>query len=178
MAAHCLPMMLSGMDEHCRSLDVDQSGHTTRRRSASSARVEIITRGERRRSWTPEQKCQIVAESLGPELTPTQVARKHAISSGQLYTWRREFLSVQQGAVMTLAAPRFTQVELTSAPMQPATASPTDNQPPAALPPPPLSPSGSGGRMEIALPGGVILAVNADVDGAALRRVLAVLDKR
>jgi hypothetical protein len=32
--------------------------------------------------------------------------------------------------------------------------------------------------MEITLPGGVTLRVDADVDSAALRRVLAVLDKR
>jgi len=166
------------MDEYCRLPDIDQSGHTTGHRSARSARVEVITRGERRRSWTPEQKCQIAAESLGPELTPTQVTRKHAISSGQLYTWRREFLSVAQGAVMTHAAPRFTQVELNSPPMRPITASPTDNQAPGALSSPPRNPGGPGGRMEISLPSGVILAVNADVDGSALRRVLAVLDKR
>ena len=34
--------------------------------------------------WTPEQKRAIVAESLGSELTPTEVARKYAISSGLL----------------------------------------------------------------------------------------------
>ena len=49
------------------------------RKGARSGRVEIITRGDRRRSWTPELKREIVAESLGPELTPTEVARKHAI---------------------------------------------------------------------------------------------------
>ena len=51
----------------------EESAHTTGRRSARGQQVEIITRGERRRSWTPEQKCEIVAESLGPELTPTEV---------------------------------------------------------------------------------------------------------
>jgi transposase len=56
--------------------------------------MEIITRGERRRSWTADQKSRIVAESLGPELTPTEVARKHGISTGQLYTWRQRHLTV------------------------------------------------------------------------------------
>ena len=65
---------------------VDESAHTTGRRGARSGRVEVITRGERRRSWTVKQKQEIVAESLGADLTPTEVARKHAISSGQLYT--------------------------------------------------------------------------------------------
>jgi transposase len=81
------------MDELLEMPVQDESGHTTGRRSARGPRVEVITWGERRRSWTPEQKREIVAESLGPELTPREVARKHAISSGQPYTWRREVLS-------------------------------------------------------------------------------------
>jgi hypothetical protein len=51
-----------------------KSAHTTSRKSARNERVEIITRGESRRSWTPEEKRAVVAESLGSELTPTQVA--------------------------------------------------------------------------------------------------------
>jgi transposase len=164
------------MEEHCPPPDIDQSAHTTRRKSARSARVEIITRGERRRSWTPEQKCQIVAESLGPELTPTEVARKYAITSGQLYTWRRELLSVQQGSLVSRAVPRFAQVELKSAQPVPITEAPPDGQPLPAVAP--ASMGTPGGRMEITLPGGVVLRVDADVDGTALRRVLAVLDRR
>jgi transposase len=53
-------------------------------------RVEVITRGERRRVWTLEQKREIVSESLGSALTPTEVARKHGISSGLLYGWRQK----------------------------------------------------------------------------------------
>jgi transposase len=56
------------------------------------ARVEVITRGERRRRWTAEQKREIVAESLGRELTPTEVARKHGIGTGQLYGWRQRLM--------------------------------------------------------------------------------------
>ena len=102
------------MDEHQDCLKPDESAHTTGRKSARSARVEIITRGEGRRSWTVEQKREIVAESLGPDLTPTEVARKHAISSGQLYTWRQQLLGVQT-ALVTRSAPRFAQVELEAA---------------------------------------------------------------
>src|SRR3954453_1026219 len=65
---------------------------TIDRRSARGARVEVITRGERRRSWTALQKREIVVESLSGELTPTEVARKHGIGSGLLYTWRQQFL--------------------------------------------------------------------------------------
>lgn len=44
--------------------------------------VEVLVRAERRRSWTVEQKREIVSESLGSDLTPTEVARKHGISTG------------------------------------------------------------------------------------------------
>ena len=51
--------------------DVSTRGH----KGTGRERVDILAR-ERRRSWTPEQKRAIVAESLGPELTPSEVARK------------------------------------------------------------------------------------------------------
>jgi transposase len=78
------------MDEVLQTRGLDESAHTTGRKSARNRPVEIITRGERRRSWALEQKREIVAESPSSELTPTEVARKYAISSGQLYTWRRQ----------------------------------------------------------------------------------------
>jgi transposase len=161
------------MDEVLRAPGLDESGHTTGRRSARSQRVEIITRGERRRRWTLEQKREIVAESLGPELTPSEVARKHAIGSGQLYTWRRQLLSVP-GAVVTGAMPRFAAVELASARLDASGPTALDEHIPAVLP----VAARSGGMIEILLPGGVSLRVDARVDGRALRRVLDALDRR
>ena len=70
--------------------EVAEDALTIGRKGVRIPRVEVITRGERRRVWTLEQKREIVAESLGPELTPTEVARKHGISSGLLYNWRRQ----------------------------------------------------------------------------------------
>ena len=161
------------MDEVLRAPEMDESGHTTGRRSARSQRVEIITRGERRRRWTLEQKREIVVESLGPELTPTEVARKHGISSGQLYTWRRQLLNVP-GAVVTAAMPRFAPVDLASA--RPGASGPTalDEHIPVALP----AAARPEGMIEILLPGGVSLHVDARVDGCALRRVLDALERR
>ncbi|TPG38054.1 IS3 family transposase, partial [Roseomonas nepalensis] len=52
--------------------------------------VEVITRGERRRSWTGAQKRDIVMESLEPGGSPIAVARRHGIGTGLLYTWRRQ----------------------------------------------------------------------------------------
>ena len=145
---------------------------TIGRRSARSRRVEVLTGVERRRSWTVEQKHAIIGESLGPDLTPTEVARKHGISTGQLYTWRQQLVSYQ-GAVVTRAVAQFAPVELTPPASTPDPA-PVD-VPAQALP---LLPPRAEGLIEILLPGGVLLRVDAHVDGRALRRVLGALEGR
>jgi transposase len=150
-----------------------ESGHTTSRKSAHNGRVEILVRADRRRSWTPEQKREIVAQSLGPDLTPADVARKHGISTGQLYTWRRQMMSLCSAAsAATQRMPRFAAVELSGPPPTPDL---TPMARPSAEPPSPPRPEG---LIEIVLPGGVSLRVDAHVDGRALRRVLGVLESR
>ena len=71
-----------------------ESAHTTSRMSARN-RIEVLVRADRRRSWTAEQKREIVSESLNPLQAAAEVARKHGISTGQLYTWRRQMVSLQ-----------------------------------------------------------------------------------
>jgi transposase-like protein len=61
-----------------------------------------------------EQKRAMVAESLGSELTPTEVARKYAISSGLLYSWRQQVVGGQV-SVVTGPAPSFARVDLAPA---------------------------------------------------------------
>jgi transposase len=159
------------MDETLTGSGPEESAHTTDRKSARNARVEVITRGERRRSWTLDQKREIVAESLGPDLTPSEVARKYAIGTGQLYTWRRELLPATAERMRRPA--RFAQVEL--APTQPA------SQLPAAKPGSPVTiPQSSRpvGMIEIVLPGGILVRVDGQVDDRALRRVLGMLQGR
>jgi transposase len=147
---------------------LDESGHTSHRKSVRGPRMEIITRGERRRRWPVEQKREIVAESYSPALTPSEVAREHGISSGQLCTWRREMLGLR-APVVSRATPRFADVEVTT-PLPSAASAPA----PAAV----AGAASMGGRIEIVLPGDVIVRVDAEVDGAALRRVLEALRRR
>ena len=151
--------------------EVDDT-RTIGRKGVRRGRMEIITRRERRRSWSPEQKREIVAESLDPEVTPTEVARKHGISSGLLYTWRQQILG-DQISVVTRSQPNFARVELVPQPL--------DSAEPVAstVPTPSLAPlSRPKGLIEIVLPGGVSVCVDAEVDGRALRRVLSALDGR
>jgi transposase len=136
------------------------------------ARVEVLAHAERRRSWAIEQKREIVAESLGPELTPTEVARKYRISTGQLYTWRQQLLGAQ-GSEITHMPPRFAPVELASS--QLSAPNPMTLDAPAPVAPCSLRPEG---LIEIQLPDGVSLRVDAHVDGRALRRVLGALEGR
>src|SRR3954465_960399 len=142
-----------------------ESAHTTSRMSGRN-RSEVLVRAGRRRSWTAEQKREIVIESLDPERTAADVARKHGITTGQVYTWRRQMVSLRTEAVRQL--PRFASVELSTAP-------------PVVSPAP--MPAGSAparaqGQIEIVLPGDVLVWVDAHVDGRALRRVLGALAER
>jgi transposase len=142
-----------------------ESSRTIGDRSARGASVEVLVRGEPRRAWRREQKRDIVAESLGPDLTPTEVARKYRISSGLLYTWRQQILS-RPGDLPTGSAPGFAQVEMTTA-LPP---------PEAPIAPPHCAlPTRLEGLIEIILPEGVSLRVDAQVNVKALRRVLDVL---
>jgi transposase-like protein len=63
-----------------------KSGHMTTR----TQRIELITRGERRRRWSIEEKREIVAESLQPGVRPSEIIQRHGITSGQLYAWRQQ----------------------------------------------------------------------------------------
>ena len=132
----------------------DRSTHTSADMSAHTRarpqRIEVITRGERRRRWSAEEKQAIVAESLEPNVSIAGIARKHGIGTGQLYTWRHQLLARRSGTPA-----HFARVELLSEPHRSAE---------------PRS-----GLIEIVLPDGATVRVDAQVDEPALRRVLAAL---
>ena len=152
--------------------DADVEDVRTIGRKGTGRGVEILAR-ERRRTWTPEQKRAIVAESLGSEVTPTEVARKYAISSGLLYTWRQQVLGGQI-SVVTGSTPSFARVELPPALQPPESSEPVS----PTVPSPPPQSSRPDGLIEIVLPSGVLVRVDAAVDSRALRRVLGILDDR
>ena len=115
-------------------------------------RLEVIAGGGRRRRWTDEEKARIVAESLDPATTASAVARRYGLHASQLFVWRQQ---LQRSALSaeTVRGPGFVPVLLAE-----------DSAAPAEV----------AGRMEIAL-GQVVVRVGADVDAAALRRLLEVL---
>jgi transposase len=115
-------------------------------------RFEVITGVGRRRRWSDEDKARIVAESLDPATTASAVARRHGLHASQLFTWRQQ-LQRSAAAATEVGGPGFVPVLLADDGAAPVTAA---------------------GRMEIAL-GPAVVRVAADVDAAALRRVLAVV---
>ena len=148
--------VMNGTSAVISDADEITSTHMSTHTGARSQRIEVI-RTERRRRWPLEQKRAIVAESQIPGASLAGIARKHGIGTGLLYSWRRRFLS--DLPAMSLG---FARVELPegSAPLLPA----------------PIIPgAGSPGLIEIALPGGASVRVDAKVDERALRRVLRVL---
>ena len=50
--------------------------------------IAVFSGPERRRRWSNEQRLRILTEAFAPGACPTEVARRHEISTGQLYIWR------------------------------------------------------------------------------------------
>ena len=113
--------------------------------------VDGVRAARKRRSWSVAEKRRIVDESLVGGASIAEVARRHDLNANQLLTWRRQF-----------------DVE------------PRDSDPngPASILPVMIvaetaaSGHGKPGQMEIVLTGGERILVWADVETAALARVL------
>ena len=75
------------MDVQPLARPTDDTALTTGRKSDRLSRVEVLVRADRRRRWSAERKQEIVAESLEAGCRPGEVAQRHGISTGQLYTW-------------------------------------------------------------------------------------------
>lgn len=52
-------------------------------------RLDVVASPRGKRSWTPEARARIIAESLEPGVNVSEVARRHGLYPQQLYTWRR-----------------------------------------------------------------------------------------
>src|SRR5689334_23254544 len=98
--------------------------------------VEVRVRAVRRRDWSPEERLRIVRETLEPGAVVQTVADRHGVSTGQLYTRRKQML--------TTAIAGFAPVAMVQEP------------PPSALPAPPAVPAAveAAGSLEIVLPSG------------------------
>ena len=99
----------------------------------------------------------MVAESFAPGASVSKVAQRYGVNANLLFTWRRrDARSAASGGVE--------QLELLPVRVE-------DERAPAA----PVAPVG---RMEIVLTAGERILVGADVDAAALVRVVKALSRR
>ena len=116
----------------------------------------------RRRRWTRIQKQRLVAETLAPGASVSRVARRHDVNANLLFTWRRQARGGALGNPPPVAAGdesvRLIPIDVAAS---------REARPPA--------PDGGTGIIEIMLPSGERLRVDAWVDEPALRRVLAAI---
>ena len=128
--------------------------------------MEIITGVERRRRWRVADKLRILAELAEPGVKFNDVARRHDLSRGLLWQWRDAHRSGQ----LVEDAPMFLPVRVAMDQAGPASFSV-----PASGAQPRRRERTGRGRIEVMLPDGVVLRIDAGVSAATLRGVLAAL---
>ena len=134
--------------------------------TGAPGRVEIVTRGEGRRSYTPEEKARLLSEAAAPGARVSEVARRHGVCASLLHRWRRQAEGRPVRKMPRRAA-------------RPAPFVPLLLQ--AGCPPgPPASAPSMGGMadvaIEVVLRNGVVLRVGAGADAAAVARLAAALE--
>ena len=121
----------------------------------------VVLGAERRRRWRDEQKLEILDEVGLNGWTVADVARQHAISRQQIYQWRQQLK--RKGLWPVEAAPMFLEVP-----------SP-DNR--SASWAPAVDDVAVASAVRIVLRSGRELHFGADLDDAALRRLVHVLEE-
>ena len=127
-------------------------------------RVEIVTRGEVRRSYTPEEKARLLTEAAEPGARVLLVARRHGVSPSLVYRWRRQ----AEGRAARRTRPRppaFVPLLVDG------------GAPPGDPPARPTAPDGADNRVEVVLRNGRVLRVAASADPAAVARLAAALER-
>ncbi|KAF0129132.1 MAG: transposase family protein [Methylocystaceae bacterium] len=139
-----------------------------------------------RRFRTEEFRRRVVAEALAPEASVAVVARRNGLNANLVFKWIRRSREGwpdkrrrKDAAQPIQREPGFARITLVDdrAPQLPTPAAMLiDATAPAPLPvPKPRKAGRRRGVIEIALPDGARINVDADVDAEALRRVLSVL---
>jgi transposase len=139
------------------------SGHMT-------GRMTVIGRVSGRRRWTVEQKLLMLRDAFGSGGCVSMAMERHEVSSGQLYTWRRQAMSGE----LTGFSPPVLMSPVAEACADFAEVAIIGSQAPALILPQP-APADPVGRIGIELASGIRLTVDTGVDADTLARVLAVV---
>jgi transposase len=131
--------------------------------------VEIVGRVERRRKWSPDEKAALLSEIEAEGGQVMVVARRHGISESLLYNWRSAW---KAAASMRLPDPvDFVPIGMIGPVPEASPSLMTVPEPAAAS----RSDDDRAGKIEITLPGGARVSVDAFVNEKALARVLRAL---
>lgn len=139
--------------------------------------IEVMPRVERRRKWTEAERAALLAE-IDAEGSVSVVARRHGIAESLLYGWRsarkaKETADLVDQPVEFVPIGVFGRSDDDGPAML---AAPTKAQPPrSGSCMPPTSMGDRAGVIEIDLPNGARVRVDAFVNERALRRVLTAL---
>jgi transposase len=146
--------------------------------------MEVITRTERRRTYSEAEKAAVVAKASVPGVMVREVSRRLGIAESLIYNWR----SAQRKAASIASEPLpFIPygVVTDAAPAEPGMAlTPTVSAPAPAKPSPPAAPTDDlvrshpgrrPGGIDIDLPTGVRLSVDSYVNEKAPAPVLRAL---
>ena len=131
--------------------------------------IDLLGPSNRRRVWSAQEKAALLAEIDAEGGKVRLVARRHQISESLLYNWRsaRKAAAVAMGAPETVEFVPLGVIEGAasgdSAILAPPTPEPAQQLPPV---------EGRAGSIEIALPNGARVCVDAFVNEKALSRVL------
>ena len=136
------------------------------------AEVEIVARVERRRKWTTAEKAALLAELEAEGGKVAAVARRHRISESLLYSWRSAWKAT--AAARSSGPVTFVPIGVVGGTNGQGQGLLSPPVPPRSLPSPNRRArlADRTGLIEIDLPSGVRLRVDAAVNKKALRRVL------
>jgi len=129
------------------------------------ARVEIVTRGEARREYTPEERAAVLTEAAMPGARVLLVAQRYGVSPSLVYRWRRE--AAGRPARQTRPRPRR---------FVPLLVEGNGILPDPVVPPGAATQVAGADRIEVVLCNGRLLRVGAEADAAAVARLAAALE--
>jgi len=128
-------------------------------------RVEIVTRGEARREYTPDERATVLTEAAHPGARVLLVAQRYGISPSLVYRWRREAAG-RPARQAPPRAPRFVPLLVDGGDMRQG----------AVLPPEAPAQDAGTDRIEVVLRNGRLLRVGAGTDMAVVARLAAALE--
>jgi transposase len=134
-------------------------------------RIELITGSPRRRRWSAEEKARILAESFQPGARVSDVALRHGVNRGLVWSWRRQVRKRE-----AQAEPAFVPIRIAEVAAAPTSPAALERHEAAAALMAARTEASTAGSIDIEL-GEVRVCVRGTVDTAALRTVLSHLGR-